>query len=457
MGTCGSSGNSAGITSGIILGKPRNKAEISTKTEVDTPRDINNIKTSENKPIITYNEISNYKTPTLQMETIFGIKLSYLHSFIEKNGGRDFFNGKDTSWVCDNVIVKNYKDNYGLSVCQQLYSSEPNCVGINKDIKWFVSHAWKYMFLDVVDSLTYTLKPLESKPDEPYDVVIWFDLFSLHQSGKRETVSYEFLSNQFLKNVAVIGNVMMVADNWHSPDTLTRAWCVFEVFSCYACKGRFELAMTETETSNFNEAIDSAKEATTDEKAAAWISKYDKFGKIQTENCSAQCDLKTIQQAINDRVKNGFQGLDLIVIDALLLYIFRHGIYSEKEKATLTRVTGLIFKEEKRYDFAMRYFKKALTLREQLPNPKDYPTICTSKIDIAKLEYERNGGRGMSEVYLDLLKFAFVDHDNSIIRERIYSFFTTTVRGLREPFLNQKGKWSLEDIKTWLKHAIPMD
>ena len=117
-------------------------------------------------------------------EPIFGVTLSFVHSFIEDNGGRSAFEGKDTTWVCDNIIVQKYKDSDGRSVCKQLRLSKPKVIGMNEEIKWFISHAWKYKFLDVVDALAYTLRQLK----EPEDVIIWFDLF--FSSSIRKTHSY---------------------------------------------------------------------------------------------------------------------------------------------------------------------------------------------------------------------------------------------------------------------------
>ena len=117
-------------------------------------------------------------------EPIFGVKLSFIHSFIEENGGRSTFEGKDTTWVCDNIIVQKYKDSDGRSVCKQLRFSKLKVIGMNEEIKWFISHAWKYKFLDVVDALAYTLRQLK----EPEDVIIWFDLF--FSSSIRKTHSY---------------------------------------------------------------------------------------------------------------------------------------------------------------------------------------------------------------------------------------------------------------------------
>lgn len=398
---------------------------------------------SVHEEIVDQSSVSTQMTTPRKDETIFGIKLSYLFLFVKENGDRSFFEDKSTAWVCDNIIIKKYKDSDGLSVCQQLRHSKPDVVGTNEQIKWFISHAWNYKFLDVVDALSYTFRRL----DESEDVIVWFDLFSLHQSGKRETIPYEFLSSQFLKNVAVIKNVMMVADNWQFPFTLTRAWCVFELYSCHTCKGRFELAMTESVTADFKEAVDSAKYATTLAKAG---NLRKTFGELKTEKCDALVDKDTIQKAISENVEGGFNGLDRIVIDSLLKYIFHFSNYKKEEEATLTRVTGLIFEDVGRVELAMEYFEKALGLREQ--RKVGASTICTSKIDISRLKSKTcKNAEEVKASYRDLLRFAFVEHRDETVRKQVRTFFSDVVgKPLENPFTENKMLAQEADIQNYL-------
>jgi len=79
------------------------------------------------------------------------------------------------------------------------------------------------------------------------DTVIWFDLFSLEQSGSHcicKDIAFDFLSTMFPKNVRAIGNVLMVMPPWDNPTTttLTRAWCVFKAYACLHTGSRLEKA-----------------------------------------------------------------------------------------------------------------------------------------------------------------------------------------------------------------------
>ncbi|KAF0683669.1 Aste57867_24284 [Aphanomyces stellatus] len=59
----------------------------------------------------------------------------------------------------------------------------------------------------------------------------------------------------FKTALTAIGNVVMVFSPWNSPTTLTRTWCVFEVFVAIECDARFEVAMGKTEKAIFLEHV----------------------------------------------------------------------------------------------------------------------------------------------------------------------------------------------------------
>ena len=89
-----------------------------------------------------------------------------------------------------------------------------------------MSHAWKYLFLDVVESL----EDFFSASGESDSAVIWFDLFTNSQHGTSEK-PFEWWTNTFLGAIGEIGSVVMVMHPWDNPVTLTRAWCIFEIYS----------------------------------------------------------------------------------------------------------------------------------------------------------------------------------------------------------------------------------
>ena len=96
-----------------------------------------------------------------------GVRLDYYQEFIAACGGRDSLEGLTTTEVNEN-FVKPATAHFQLSYCDMLSSQRHAAVGL---ATVFISHAWKYLILDVVDALLYHFQ------DEP-DIIVWFDLFS---------------------------------------------------------------------------------------------------------------------------------------------------------------------------------------------------------------------------------------------------------------------------------------
>ncbi len=172
-----------------------------------------------------------------------GIRLSHIHDFIYLFGGRSAFEGLTTSDVCDNVI-KPATGHVQVSYCEMLMDQQ-------EDEEWltvgpaqvFISHAWAYKFLDVVDALFFHFKNKQN-------IFIWFDLFSVnqHQTQYRD---FQWWTTTFQQSISEIGYTVMVLSPWQNPLPLTRAWCLWELYSAVETKSRFEIALSENEQKHF--------------------------------------------------------------------------------------------------------------------------------------------------------------------------------------------------------------
>ena len=174
-----------------------------------------------------------------------GVKADFLLSFIEEYGGRQHFTSLSTTDV-NEQIVQPATAEISASYCELL-----RCTGrgdLTADATVFISHAWKYTFLDVVDSILAFVE--KEKENGAIDVVIWFDLFSNSQHGT-SAKPFEWWQGTFKNAIANMGNVLMVMSPWDNPITLTRAWCVFEVYACVKTNSRFEVGMTREENERF--------------------------------------------------------------------------------------------------------------------------------------------------------------------------------------------------------------
>ena len=127
-----------------------------------------------------------------------------------------------------------------LSYCDLLMQQQQHpAVGV---ATVFISHAWKYEFLEVMDALEAFF---QSEPD----IIIWFDVFSVNQH--KENLPFEFWSVSFKSAVQDFGRTVMVLYPWNDPIPLTRGWCLFEVYSTIITGSKFEVAMTESSKASF--------------------------------------------------------------------------------------------------------------------------------------------------------------------------------------------------------------
>ena len=169
--------------------------------------------------------------------SLLGVRLSYFHEFVLKNGGPAEFENLTTDDVMKKFVKPLTKESK-LSYCEFLQSTGK--VEIVGTADWFFSHAWKFKFLDVVDAMQRSFQN-----EDPF---IWFDVFSVSQH-KSEGRSFEWWNTIFLNAVGDIGQVMMMMQPYKNGDleawfTLTRVWCVFELLACELTQSKFEITMT---------------------------------------------------------------------------------------------------------------------------------------------------------------------------------------------------------------------
>jgi len=173
-----------------------------------------------------------------------GVRFSVFVQFIMDNGGYDRFRDMTTTQVSDSVLKVVTKTRQ-CSYCE-LLQFEKEDPGVGK-AEVFISHAWKYKFLDVVSALENHFK------DKP-DTFIWFDLFSNNQHLAAD-LPFEWWTNTFQSAIQEFGRTVMVLAPWNDPVPFTRAWCLFEIFITVITDSKFEVAMCESERDSFIRTI----------------------------------------------------------------------------------------------------------------------------------------------------------------------------------------------------------
>mmetsp|Transcript_36787 Transcript_36787/g.97646 ORF Transcript_36787/g.97646 Transcript_36787/m.97646 type:complete len:2566 (+) Transcript_36787:73-7770(+) len=233
---------------------------------------------------------------------MMGLRLSSFDALIESWGGGKVLCGMSTHQVMT-VYVMRQTQNSRMCLCDHLVSDSACSRFEVATAEWFVSHAWALKFLDVVDALKRYFKT--AKDDDPF---LWFDVFSVNQHSTEER-DYDWWNTAFLQAVGQIGSVVMVLQPWDKPETLSRAWCIFELFACNSTQSRFSVAMTQTDADT---CVQQLLEEDGLERVLA-VFKHIHCDQAQASMASDRdCIFDMIQRTV------GFSKLDHLVIDMIL-------------------------------------------------------------------------------------------------------------------------------------------
>ena len=170
---------------------------------------------------------------------IEGVKLSTLDKFIDECGGRSVLEGLTTTEVV-RMFIKPLVTHKKSSYCEYLKTIDPHIVGV---AQVYISYAWRYKFLDVVDTL-------QSHFMNSPDIFIWIDIFSM-SLFTQSTVYTEV--NDFLWSIMsiirMVKHTVLIFSPWNH--TLT-AWIFHEILCTIFHTSRtedckFEIAMSLTD------------------------------------------------------------------------------------------------------------------------------------------------------------------------------------------------------------------
>ncbi|CAK4070081.1 unnamed protein product, partial [Aphanomyces euteiches] len=186
-----------------------------------------------------------------------GLTLAFVHTFVDRHGGRDAFEKLTTADVCFKLVLP-WTGTTKLSLVDHVAQDPTYGSAYVQPAQWFVSHSWSYRFLDVVDALDYFFA--ENGLDDT--TAFWFCMFNNNQheiqDNERDS-AYWF--DIFYNSLVSIGKVVMVMSPWKNPETLTRMWCVFEVYASILAHARFEVALGKTQKEEFLQEIVQADNA----------------------------------------------------------------------------------------------------------------------------------------------------------------------------------------------------
>ena len=234
-----------------------------------------------------------------------GVSIHFLNNFV--NACQDYFTLTNTlstrsfielttTDVCESII-KPLTKRYQLSLSELLHQCE--YPGIGKATV-FISHAWKYKFIDVVNALqTHFHKSL--------DTIVWIDLFSINQHRWNKK-TFAWWSTTLQQGIGTLGRTVMVLSPWHDPIPLTRAWCLWELYCTVTNGASFEVAFSDMDSKEMIE--DLTKDC---------MGSLDKM-RGQIDVMKSQCYLPEDRQMIFDAIQSAnvnFLDLNRVVFECL--------------------------------------------------------------------------------------------------------------------------------------------
>jgi tetratricopeptide (TPR) repeat protein len=320
-------------------------------------------------------------SPAADAFPIDGAPFPFLREFIDANGGDAAFQGLTTDDVKDRFIVPKTQATK-LSLFAQM--KQAGDVSI-QPATWFVSHAWRYKFLDLVRALEAFFE------DKGGVVIIWLDLFSTSQHSTFSKPP-EWWEQTFVTAIGQMGQMVMVMTPWDNPISLTRAWCLIELYACRSSGSRFGVAFPPAERARFLQQIT--------ERPAAF---HDMLGKVNTANseCSRDSDRERIFAAVRG-LDGGFSGLDRSVLNTMTEWLERQleeeiagAVASGQTDVECRMLNALaeLFRNKGEYDRALPLYEDCLVKRKRVLG-EYHPDTLASLSNLAILfrskgEYDR--------------------------------------------------------------------
>ena len=124
---------------------------------------------------------------------------------------------------------------------------------MRKQAMVFVSHAWKYTFKSLYDSIHQYKK--SHFPNEP--LFLWLDIFIINQHAEHQkNLPPEFFKTTFHTAIETIGRVALIADKVNDPMPLKRSWCVWEVYGAAKSSNvKLDVVVMPEEVERFRQGV----------------------------------------------------------------------------------------------------------------------------------------------------------------------------------------------------------
>lgn len=225
----------------------------------------------------------------------------------------------------------------------------------------FVSHAWKYSIMDVLEQL---IKLGTADPDQFF----WLDFLMVDQNKAHELPPH-FWTDTLRGAIVDIGRTVLVLSPWNDPIPLTRAWCLYEMFSTLSApEVRFDIVLPDAELARLRTAVqlDDGHNAVMDAMVEV---------KAEEAECHDPADQEMIHTAVKS-LDGGFHRVNVDVktklrcwiLDRLKAMVATEGENADSDPilhAALCNNVGYILCDHHKFPAAKAMLQQAVAIRER--------------------------------------------------------------------------------------------
>ena len=180
----------------------------------------------------------------------------------------------------------------------------------------FVSHAWKYIFVELVDAIELFASDQVDLGNgrDINNFYFWLDL-CVNSQCEVHNVPFHWWCTTFQSAVGKIGHTCLVLSPWDAPISLTRAWCLWELLSTKNTGAKLTLQFSRDQLANYEETL---------------IHNFDYIMKafcqidVKKSEASNQDDKKKIFDAV-EQFEEGFHGVNILVNGAIRDWLLQSG------------------------------------------------------------------------------------------------------------------------------------
>ena len=336
-----------------------------------------------------------------------GIAVSFLEDFVDQHGGRSRFTGLTTTQVFEDIL-KQVTFTAQTSYCEHMELHNHPKVGT---ATVFVSHAWQFHFLDVVNALQYHFR-------DNLETIIWFDLFSTNQH-RAVSLDFDWWCGTFMSAIEEFGNTLIILAPASNPIPLTRGWCVFELYATIKTNSNLQVAMSHKHLLEFFTDLEKDVPGTID-KMLGIIN-------ASKSQCFKPEDKERIFEAIESTV--GFSKINGLIFDRLRDWVVEvvqaelgsrraklaKQQLSESDIMDYVNILAELYRHQGKYVEAEPLFVKCLETRRTVLGAA-HPNTLSSMNGLAALYWNQGNYAKAEPLWVEALgKMKTADHPHKLV------------------------------------------